>query len=156
MYLRTTTILLALVGLSVQAKLLQDGEDNNVKAQAVNKVEAAVEGRQILRTWGPWGSWSSCSQTCGSGIQTRTRKCIGNIEPDIPIFQRKDGYVFVATLFFYKLSLNIFSILYPPLQLNCPVHMHFILTISKLSCKSSYLDLRVGKSLLVHISAFGQ
>jgi hypothetical protein len=38
LYLRTTTILLALVGLSVQANLLQDGEDDIVKVQAVNKV----------------------------------------------------------------------------------------------------------------------
>ena len=25
--------------------------------------------------WGAFGSWSSCSQTCGGGIHTRQREC---------------------------------------------------------------------------------
>ena len=25
--------------------------------------------------WGSWGSWGSCSVTCASGTQTRTRSC---------------------------------------------------------------------------------
>ena len=25
--------------------------------------------------WGPFGSWSTCSQTCGGGIHTRQRSC---------------------------------------------------------------------------------
>ncbi|XP_068091514.1 SCO-spondin-like isoform X2 [Hyperolius riggenbachi] len=25
--------------------------------------------------WGPWSLWSSCSSSCGDGLQTRTRKC---------------------------------------------------------------------------------
>ncbi|KAK0406788.1 hypothetical protein QR680_018807 [Steinernema hermaphroditum] len=28
-------------------------------------------------TWGGWGYWSTCSQTCGSGIRKRVRKCYG-------------------------------------------------------------------------------
>ena len=25
--------------------------------------------------WGPFGNWSSCSQSCGNGTQTRKREC---------------------------------------------------------------------------------
>merc|ERR1712113_1282730 len=27
--------------------------------------------------WGPWEQWSDCSVDCGSGLQTRSRECIG-------------------------------------------------------------------------------
>ncbi len=90
MYLRVKAIiLLALVSLSAQANLLQNGEDAIVEVEAV---EAILEGRQFgILTWGPWGSWSGCSQTCGSGIQTRTRRCIRGPTGENP--ELRDGYI---------------------------------------------------------------
>ncbi len=76
MYFSFTAILLALVGLSIQANLLQNGRDI-ADVEAALEVEAVVEGRPPLSksTWLSWGSWSSCSQTCGSGKQLRSRSC---------------------------------------------------------------------------------
>lgn len=29
----------------------------------------------IAGNWGPWSEWSSCSLTCGAGIEVAARKC---------------------------------------------------------------------------------
>jgi hypothetical protein len=100
LYFSFTAILLALVSLSVQADILQKGEDDIVK------VEAIVKDRQFPNfplNWLAWRSWGSCSQTCGSGLQTRVRYCENDPEeypPKNPEFRRKDGYIFVTTKYF--------------------------------------------------------
>ena len=35
-------------------------------------------------SWGEWGSWSQCSASCGSGIQTRSRDCfLSGVETNV-------------------------------------------------------------------------
>lgn len=29
--------------------------------------------------WGTWGNYSDCTQTCGGGVKTRSRSCIGGV-----------------------------------------------------------------------------
>ncbi|XP_078504179.1 A disintegrin and metalloproteinase with thrombospondin motifs 20 [Lissotriton helveticus] len=38
-------------------------------------VDKAMETRQVDGQWGSWGSYSSCTRTCGGGIKTTTRDC---------------------------------------------------------------------------------
>ncbi|KAG8507748.1 Papilin, partial [Galemys pyrenaicus] len=35
----------------------------------------ALKVRRQAESWGPWGSWSPCSRTCGGGISFRERPC---------------------------------------------------------------------------------
>ncbi|XP_074051346.1 SCO-spondin-like [Macrotis lagotis] len=39
---------------------------------------------QGCATWGSWGPWGLCSQTCGAGVQTRSRQCF---PPSPPVLQ---------------------------------------------------------------------
>ncbi|XP_068109346.1 ADAMTS-like protein 4 isoform X2 [Hyperolius riggenbachi] len=39
-------------------------------------LEDGASENKVVGTWGPWESWSSCSQTCGSGVIERSRTCL--------------------------------------------------------------------------------
>ncbi|XP_004594559.2 SCO-spondin [Ochotona princeps] len=39
-------------------------------------------------TWGPWGPWGPCSETCGPGVQDRSRPCS---PPRAPVLQHCPG-----------------------------------------------------------------
>lgn len=48
--------------------------------QVPQRVEHQEEGRsehgEIRGSWGTWGPWSTCSQTCGKGVQEQSRPCL--------------------------------------------------------------------------------
>lgn len=51
---------------------------------ALGKAERSPE-EQACGVWGPWNPWEPCSQTCGSGVQSRSRHCS---PPGLPVLQR--------------------------------------------------------------------
>lgn len=38
--------------------------------------EFLSEHGEIQGSWGAWGSWSTCSRTCGRGVQEQSRPCL--------------------------------------------------------------------------------
>lgn len=47
-----------------------------VPQRAEHHEEVRAEHGEIQGSWGVWGPWSACSQTCGKGVQERTRPCL--------------------------------------------------------------------------------
>lgn len=47
-----------------------------VHQRAEPQQEFKAEHGEIRGSWGAWGSWSTCSRTCGKGVQEQSRPCL--------------------------------------------------------------------------------
>lgn len=47
-----------------------------VTQRAEPQQEFRAEHGEIQGSWGTWGPWSSCSRTCGRGVQEQSRPCL--------------------------------------------------------------------------------
>ncbi|CAJ1048758.1 thrombospondin type-1 domain-containing protein 4-like [Xyrichtys novacula] len=46
------------------------------KSEQSVQQEFRAEHGQIQGSWGAWGPWSTCSRTCGKGVQEQSRPCL--------------------------------------------------------------------------------
>ncbi|XP_052282757.1 coadhesin-like isoform X1 [Dreissena polymorpha] len=46
-----------------------------------DNINYEICSKPVCATWTDWGSWSSCSNTCGYGLKERYRNCSGTFEP---------------------------------------------------------------------------
>lgn len=61
--------------------------DGNPDCELSNEAEASLD-EQDCGVWGSWGPWEPCSQTCGPGIQDRSRRCSPS---RLPVLQNCPG-----------------------------------------------------------------
>lgn len=47
-----------------------------VPQRAEPQQEFRAEHGEIQGSWGAWGPWSTCSQSCGNGVQEQSRPCL--------------------------------------------------------------------------------
>ncbi|XP_074465771.1 thrombospondin type-1 domain-containing protein 4 [Sebastes fasciatus] len=51
-------------------------DHRKVTQRAEPQQEFRAEHGEIQGSWGAWGPWSSCSRTCGRGVQEQSRPCL--------------------------------------------------------------------------------
>lgn len=58
------------------ASLIQAVLSVQVPQRAEAQQEFRAEYGETQGSWGAWGAWSSCSRTCGKGVQEQSRPCL--------------------------------------------------------------------------------
>ncbi|XP_041842873.1 thrombospondin type-1 domain-containing protein 4-like isoform X2 [Melanotaenia boesemani] len=51
-------------------------DHRKVPRRTESQQEFRAEQEEVQGSWGTWGPWSSCSRTCGKGVQEQTRPCL--------------------------------------------------------------------------------
>ncbi|MEQ2271875.1 hypothetical protein XENORESO_010534, partial [Xenotaenia resolanae] len=54
----------------------QTADHRKVPQTTKSQQEVRAEYGEIQGAWGTWGAWSSCSRTCGKGVQEQMRPCL--------------------------------------------------------------------------------
>ncbi|MED6231969.1 hypothetical protein ATANTOWER_016177 [Ataeniobius toweri] len=54
----------------------QTADHRKVPQTTESQQEFRAEYGEIQGAWGTWGAWSSCSRTCGKGVQEQMRPCL--------------------------------------------------------------------------------
>lgn len=52
-----------------------------VTQRAESQQKFRTEHGDIQGSWGAWGPWSTCSRTCGRGVQEQSRPCLPAFTP---------------------------------------------------------------------------
>ncbi|XP_043952144.1 thrombospondin type-1 domain-containing protein 4 isoform X1 [Gambusia affinis] len=54
----------------------QTADHRKVPQRTESQQEFRAEYGEIQGAWGTWGAWSTCSRTCGKGVQEQARPCL--------------------------------------------------------------------------------